>query len=233
MQLCRAYMHQEGLEDKKQAVCMFRAKDRMGKVIQGGPRDKTPIHPELRMSVAHGWVLWPVKCFPHPPFHWPSAEPWEKHPHLTEENTEAQERQGPYSGSHSWDSSPLGTGGLLSTALHNDSHGDRGQMSASEHSLLFSGILCAELTLEYFLLCDDVTDWTHSSFISVHLHSVSRDRWLSEFYLLNSTSKFSKSDLCNTLLRGISLVVKNPPGSAGDAGSIPGWGTKIPHAAAN
>ena len=26
-------------------------------------------------------------------------------------------------------------------------------------------------------------------------------------------------------------VVKNPPSSAGDAGLIPGWGTKIPHAA--
>ena len=26
-------------------------------------------------------------------------------------------------------------------------------------------------------------------------------------------------------------VVKNPPSNAGDAGSIPGWGTKIPHAA--
>ena len=26
------------------------------------------------------------------------------------------------------------------------------------------------------------------------------------------------------------LVVKNPPCNAEDAGSIPGWGTKIPHA---
>ena len=26
-------------------------------------------------------------------------------------------------------------------------------------------------------------------------------------------------------------VVKNPPSNAGDTGSIPGWGTKIPHAA--
>ena len=26
-------------------------------------------------------------------------------------------------------------------------------------------------------------------------------------------------------------VVKNPPSNAVDAGSIPGWGTKIPHAA--
>ena len=26
-------------------------------------------------------------------------------------------------------------------------------------------------------------------------------------------------------------VVKNPPPIAGDVGSIPGWGTKIPHAA--
>ena len=25
-------------------------------------------------------------------------------------------------------------------------------------------------------------------------------------------------------------VVKNPPSNAGDMGSIPGWGTKIPHA---
>ena len=25
-------------------------------------------------------------------------------------------------------------------------------------------------------------------------------------------------------------VLKNPPWSAGDTGSIPGWGTKIPHA---
>ena len=25
-------------------------------------------------------------------------------------------------------------------------------------------------------------------------------------------------------------VVKNPPSNAGDRGSIPGWGTKIPHA---
>ena len=25
-------------------------------------------------------------------------------------------------------------------------------------------------------------------------------------------------------------VVKNPPSSAADVGSIPGWGTKIPHA---
>ena len=25
-------------------------------------------------------------------------------------------------------------------------------------------------------------------------------------------------------------VVKNPPSNAGDKGSIPGWGTKIPHA---
>ena len=25
-------------------------------------------------------------------------------------------------------------------------------------------------------------------------------------------------------------VVKNPPSNAGDIGSIPGWGTKIPHA---
>ena len=25
-------------------------------------------------------------------------------------------------------------------------------------------------------------------------------------------------------------MVKNPPCNAGDAGSIPGWGTKIPHA---
>ena len=24
-------------------------------------------------------------------------------------------------------------------------------------------------------------------------------------------------------------MVKNPPSNAGDAGSIPGWGTKIPH----
>ena len=31
---------------------------------------------------------------------------------------------------------------------------------------------------------------------------------------------------------GTSLVVqwKNPPSNAGDAGLIPGWGTKIPHA---
>ena len=28
-----------------------------------------------------------------------------------------------------------------------------------------------------------------------------------------------------------SPVVKNLPSNAGDAGSIPGWGTKIPHAA--
>ena len=27
-----------------------------------------------------------------------------------------------------------------------------------------------------------------------------------------------------------SLVVKGPPSDAGDAGLIPGWGTKIPHA---
>ena len=27
-----------------------------------------------------------------------------------------------------------------------------------------------------------------------------------------------------------SPVVKNPPSNAGDAGLIPGWGTKIPHA---
>ena len=27
-----------------------------------------------------------------------------------------------------------------------------------------------------------------------------------------------------------SAVVKNPPCNAGDAGSVPGWGTKIPHA---
>ena len=27
-----------------------------------------------------------------------------------------------------------------------------------------------------------------------------------------------------------SPVVKNPPSNAGDVGSIPGWGTKIPHA---
>ena len=27
--------------------------------------------------------------------------------------------------------------------------------------------------------------------------------------------------------------VKSLPGNAGDSGSIPGWGTKIPHAAAN
>ena len=26
-------------------------------------------------------------------------------------------------------------------------------------------------------------------------------------------------------------VVKNPPSNTGDAGSIPGWGTKSPHAA--
>ena len=26
------------------------------------------------------------------------------------------------------------------------------------------------------------------------------------------------------------LLVKNPPSNAGDMGSIPGWGTKIPHA---
>ena len=26
-------------------------------------------------------------------------------------------------------------------------------------------------------------------------------------------------------------MVKNPPSSAGDVGSIPGWGTRIPHAA--
>ena len=25
-------------------------------------------------------------------------------------------------------------------------------------------------------------------------------------------------------------VVKNPPGNAGDTGSLPGWGIKIPHA---
>ena len=25
-------------------------------------------------------------------------------------------------------------------------------------------------------------------------------------------------------------MVKNPPANAGDVGSIPGWGTKIPHA---
>ena len=25
-------------------------------------------------------------------------------------------------------------------------------------------------------------------------------------------------------------MVKNPPSNAGDVGSIPGWGTKIPHA---
>lgn len=30
-----------------------------------------------------------------------------------------------------------------------------------------------------------------------------------------------------------SPVVKNPSLSAGDMGSIPGWGTKIPHAAGN
>ena len=28
-----------------------------------------------------------------------------------------------------------------------------------------------------------------------------------------------------------SKVVKNPPSNAGDSGSIPGWGNKIPHAA--
>ena len=27
-----------------------------------------------------------------------------------------------------------------------------------------------------------------------------------------------------------SSMVKNPPGNAGDTGSIPGWGTKIPRA---
>ena len=27
------------------------------------------------------------------------------------------------------------------------------------------------------------------------------------------------------------LVIKNPPSNAGHRGSIPGWGTKIPHAA--
>ena len=26
-------------------------------------------------------------------------------------------------------------------------------------------------------------------------------------------------------------MVKNPPANAGDSGLIPGWGTKIPHAA--
>ena len=28
-------------------------------------------------------------------------------------------------------------------------------------------------------------------------------------------------------------VVKNPPSNVGDTGSIPAWGTKIPHAAGN
>ena len=28
----------------------------------------------------------------------------------------------------------------------------------------------------------------------------------------------------------VGLVVKTPPSNAGDAGSTPGWGTKIPHA---
>ena len=69
MQLRRAYMDQEGLEDKKQAVCVFRGGTGWV-VILGGPRDSgAPTHSELCMSVAYGWVLWPVKCFPHPPFH--------------------------------------------------------------------------------------------------------------------------------------------------------------------
>ena len=34
--------------------------------------------------------------------------------------------------------------------------------------------------------------------------------------------------MCQDITDG--LVVKNPPASAGDVDSIPGWGTKIAHA---
>ena len=43
--------------------------------------------------------------------------------------------------------------------------------------------------------------------------------------------KKSTNNKCWRDLRG-GPVVKNPPSNAGDVGLIPGWGTKIPHAAA-
>ena len=41
---------------------------------------------------------------------------------------------------------------------------------------------------------------------------------------IEQTSKYTLGDFPGN------LVVKNPPSNAGDAGSIPGLGTKIPHA---
>ena len=65
--------------------------------------------------------------------------------------------------------------------------------------------------------------------------------WLVQGY---PSSRWQQSPRCITTTRSCTLrliktwlrdfpgdpVVKNPPSNAGDVGSIPGWGTKIPHA---
>ena len=67
--------------------------------------------------------------------------------------------------------------------------------------------------------------------------------WLSQTYLLRDPEETFNTYLLprwedSDFLPSINIyrdfsggpVVKNPPSSAGDVGSIPGWGTKIPHA---
>ena len=64
--------------------------------------------------------------------------------------------------------------------------------------------------------------------ITLHFNYLNNlDHWSSDISWPQKT--LLKLDLSRDFLGG--PVVKSPPSSAGDAGSIPGWGTKIPHSA--
>ena len=54
------------------------------------------------------------------------------------------------------------------------------------------------------------------------LHTLNLVLYVNYFSLKNN------SKVCGDFSGG--PVVKNPPFNAGDTGSIPGWGTKVPHA---
>ena len=64
------------------------------------------------------------------------------------------------------------------------------------------------------------------------MHKIlTRTAKIKEWFALgnNSTKNKGREVKCSRDLSG-GPVVNNPSSNAGDAGSIPGWGTKIPHA---
>ena len=101
------------------------------------------------------------------------------------------------------------------------------------------------MILTYFFLILQKSDLL-SIYNGIHLHSDTGNglkgfinssefqKFL--FFLLTIFPSFSPMDLCSlTNLKNKrnfpgGPVVKNPPSNAGDVGSIPGPGTKIPHA---